>query len=73
MLCVRMQLSQENLMSLDRGWLSDEVKNLSLAAFVVKIRGDSFNFPFPCQGFDYGPSKMQHLKEQNDSNVKVYP
>lgn len=36
-LCVKMQLSQENLMSLDRGWLSDEVKNLSLAAFVVKI------------------------------------
>lgn len=40
LVCVKMQLSQENLMCLDRGWLSDEVKNLSPEAFVVKIWGD---------------------------------
>ena len=40
------QLSQENLMCLDGGWFSDEVKNLSSGAFVVKTFGDSFNFPF---------------------------
>lgn len=67
---VKMQLSQENLMCLGSGWLWDEVKNLSPGA---KSEGIHLIFPLPCQGFDYGPSKMQHLKQQNDSNMKFYP
>lgn len=34
---------------------------------------DAFNFPLPSQGFWYGLSETQPLKEQNDTTMQCYP
>lgn len=58
------------------GWgftASDEVKNRSPGGLRSKCTRMLLIFPLPSQGFWYGLSETQPLKEQNDTTTQRYP